>query len=304
MVVERPAADLSDLPDCPAWLEVVDPTPEDLTLVAEELALHPLAVEDAINGGQRPKVDEYAGHLFIVFFALEMPEPDVVRDQEISIFLVRNAIVTVRRGDFKARAAVEARFRDGRITSADELLYALLDRIVDEYFPIIDQFGERLELLERFIVDDPSGRGLQDSLSELFHLKSDLLRVRRHIAPAREVLAALSRGGGGFIASARIPYFQDVYDHIVRVTDEIDTFRDLASNVIDAHLAAASNRLNEVMKLLTSISTVLLVMTLITGFFGQNFTQLPFSSDVVFGFMIAALIASGLALTVYFRRRG
>src|SRR6185295_3890158 len=116
--------------------------------------------------------------------------------------------------------------------------------------------------------------------------KADLLRVRKHIAPARDALAVLARADSAMLGKEYVPYFQDVYDHIVRVTDEIDTFRDLSSNVIDAHLAAASNRLNEVMKVLTSVATVLLVLSVVTSFFGMNFIQVPYDSNVVFGAML------------------
>lgn len=300
---QRPVEDLSELRDRPAWLDIEAPTATDLNLAAVELGLHPLAVEDALQGGQRPKVDEYASHLFLAFFALEAADPDEVRDRELAFFVLPNALVTVHREPVAALAEVERLWRDGRLATIGMLLHGILDRVVDGYFPIVDQFGDRVELLERLIVDDPSGRGLQTSLSELFRLKSDLLRVRRLIAPAREVLAVLARGDLDAVPRDRA-YFQDVYDHVVRVTDEIDTFRDLSSNVIDAHLAAASNRLNEVMKVLTSVATVLLVLSVVTSFFGMNFEQLPYGSGTMFAATLVVLLVSAFALSLYFRRRG
>jgi len=303
-IEERPPQDLSELRDRTCWLDVADPEDTDLDLIAAELGLHPLALEDVRHRHQRPKIDEFDNNYFIVFYALEETQPDVVIDQEVSIFLLSNAVVTVYKGVCAARTAVEKRFRQGLLTTPGLLLHALLDTMVDGYFPIVDHFGDRLDLLESLIVDQ-GGHALPASLSELFQLKRDLLRIRQRIAPEREVLAVLVRGD---IRELREPgrraYFQDVYDHIVRVTDEIDTFRELTSNVIEAHLAAASNRLNEVMKVLTSVATILLVMTLITGFFGMNFEIIPYQSRDLFWWSMGALLVAGAITTFYFRRRG
>jgi magnesium transporter len=303
-VEEREPRELSDLRDSCAWLDISDPKPLDLDLIAEELHLHPLAIEDTIHRHQRSKIDEYPDHYFIVFYALEESDPDVVRDIEVSIFLAQNVVVTVHEGGFRALAAVEKRYREGKLASPGLLLHALLDTIVDGYFEVVDGFGERVELLESLILDE-SPRGYQTSLSELFELKRDLLRIRQRIAPEREVLNVLVRGD---ITELREPggraYFQDVYDHIVRVTDEIDTFRELTSNVIDAHLAAASNRLNEILKALTGVATILLVVTLVTSFFGMNFAAIPFGSTEVFWLAMAVMAAATGLLAFYFKRRG
>lgn len=301
---ERPPAELSELRDRPCWLDLVAPSEQDLALVAEELTLHPLAVEDALQTHERPKIESYEGHYFIVFYALEEPTPDVVERHQVSIFVLPNAIVTVHQKEFSARRAVEKRFKDGRLTTTGLLLHALLDTMVDQYFQIVDGFGDRVELLESFIIDESDG-AYQASLRELFLLKRDLVQIRRIVAPEREVLSTLVRGDILELReTGRRAYYQDVYDHIVRVTDEIDTFRDLTSNVIDAHLAAASNRLNEVVKVLTSAATVLLVLSVITSFFGMNFEALPFESDALFWAAMAGMVILGSGTVVYFRRKG
>ena len=304
-VAERPPSELSELRDRPAWLDISDPQDADLALVADELGLHPLAIEDARERHERPKIDQYEGHYFLVFYAIEAPSPGALTLHELSIFVLENAIVTVHDGDCAARQAVEKRWREGRLTSIGMLLHALLDTMVDGYFAVVDEYGERVDLLESMIVDDRSGDGLRTSLSELFRVKRDLLQLRRLVAPEREVLQVLSRGDLAIYPRSEAVYFQDVYDHVVRVTDEIDTFRDLTSNVVDANLAAASNRLNEVMKVLTSVATILLVMTVVTSFFGQNFvTFIPFDSPLAFwGSIVVTLGAVGV-LFVYFRRKG
>jgi magnesium transporter len=301
---ERAPEDLSELRDRPCWLDISEPNSADLELAARELGLHPLAVEDAQQRHERPKIDQYDDHYFIVFYALEEPSPNVVREIEISIFMKHNAIVTVHEGEFTARATVERRFREGKLQTTGLLLHALLDTLVDQYFTVIDSLGERVELLEQMVV----GGDAQDydtSIRELFVLKRDLLSVRRRIAPEREVLAALVRGDIQELReTGRRAYFQDVYDHINRVTDEIDTFRELTSNVIDAHLASVSNRLNEVLKVLTSVATVLLVLTLVTGFFGQNWEAIPYGSNELFWASVAFMVVLAAGTALYFRRKG
>ena len=304
-MVEHQPSELSELRDRPAWLDISDPGDADLALVADELGLHPLAVEDAQHRDQRPKIDQYEGHYFLVFYAIEGSGPGSLDLRELSIFVMQNALVTVHQGDCAARQAVEKRWREGRITTVGMLVHALLDAMVDGYFDVIDTYGERIDELELAVVDDRTGARLRTSLNDLFALKRDLLRLRKLVAPERDVLQVLSRGDLGFFPRQEVVYFQDVYDHVVRVTDEIDTFRDLASNVVDANLAAVSNRLNEVMKVLTSVATILLVLTVVTSFFGQNFvTIIPYESPTLFWGSIAFTVAACLTLAVYFRRKG
>ena len=301
---ERPPEDLSELRDRPCWLDISDPQSKDFELAAKELNLHPLAVEDAQQRHERPKIDQYEDHYFIVFDALQETTPGVVREIEISIFMLQNAIVTVHEGEFTARAAVEKRFREGKLHTTGLLLHALLDTMVDQYFPIIDSLGDRVELLETMVVGGET-HDYDTSIRELFELKRDLLRIRHLIAPERDVLAVLVRGDIRELREiGRRVYFQDVYDHITRVIDEIDTFRELTSNVIDAHLASVSNRLNEVVKVLTSIATVLLVLTVVTGFFGQNWKFIPYDSEPLFVASLIFMVAVAAGTALYFRRKG
>jgi magnesium transporter len=176
--------------------------------------------------------------------------------------------------------------------------------MVDQYFPIIDSLGDRVELLETMVVGGEA-HDYDTSIRELFELKRDLLRIRHLIAPERDVLAVLVRGDIRELREiGRRVYFQDVYDHITRVIDEIDTFRELTSNVIDAHLASVSNRLNEVVKVLTSVATVLLVLTVVTGFFGQNWKFIPYESEPLFVASLIFMVAVAVGTALYFRRKG
>jgi len=302
--VEKPPEEMSEHRDRPCWLDIADPKSADLELAAKELGLHPLAVEDAQQRHERPKIDSYDDHYFLVFYAIDEPSPGVVREHEVSIFMKQNAIVTVHEGEFRARQAVEKRFREGKLQTTGLLLHALLDTMVDQYFEVIDALGDRVELLEQMVVGGEA-RDYDTSIKELFELKRDLLRIRHLIAPEREVLAVLVRGDIRELREAgRRAYFQDVYDHITRVTDEIDSFRELTSNVIDAHLASVSNRLNDVMKVLTSIATVLLILTLVTGFFGQNWTFIPYDNVDFFLLSMIVMIGAAAGAAYYFRRKG
>ncbi len=304
-VADRPPDQIAQLRDEHAcWLDISDPKGEEMRQVAADLNLHPLAVEDAEHQHQRPKIDEYDDHYFMVVYALEEPSPDVIRHRELGIFMKHNAIVTVHEGSFAALNVVERRFREGKLATTGLLLHAILDTIVDSYFDILDGLGDRVELLEAMVIDgDP--KNSQTSIRELFKLKRDLLAIRKVIAPEREVAASLVRGDIRELReTGRRAYFQDLYDHIVRVTDEVDTFRDLVSNVVDAHLAAQSNRLNEVMKILTSTATVLLILGVVTGFFGQNWTFIPYDDPLLFVLIMVGMIAATLGTAVYFKRRG
>ena len=304
-VSDHPPDQLSELRgEFPCWLDISDPKSEELQLAASELNLHPLAVEDATHRHQRPKIDQYDDHYFIVVYALEEPSPDVIRQRELSIFVKHNALVTVHEGTLDILGVVERRFRDGKLPTIGLLLHALLDTIVDSYFEVLDGLGDRVELIEAMVIE-ADARDTQTSIRELFRLKRDLLAIRKVIAPERDVAASLVRGD---IEELREPgrraYYQDLYDHIIRVTDEVDTFRDLVSNVVDAHLAAQSNRLNEVMKVLTSVATVLLILAAVTGFFGQNWSFINYDDPLLFGGSMVFMIAAAIGTAVYFRRRG
>jgi magnesium transporter len=304
-VAEHPPDQLSEMRgEFPCWLDIADPAAEELALAAAELGLHPLAVEDARNQHQRPKIDEYDDHYFIVVYGLEEPSPDVIRQRELSIFVKRNAIVTVHEGSIAALGIVEKRFREGKLATTGLLLHAILDTIVDGYFEILDGLADRVELIESMVIEGDH-RDTNTSIRELFRLKRDLLAIRKVVAPEREVAASLVRGD---IRELREPgrraYFQDLYDHVMRVTDEIDTFRELVSNVVDAHLAAASNRLNEVMKVLTAVATVLLVLNVVTGFFGQNWEFIPYHSQGLFAISLIVMVGGSVAAAMYFRRKG
>jgi magnesium transporter len=269
--------EISDLVADPAallWVDVVNPSVEEFDLVAREFGFHPLAVEDAMRRHQRPKIDEYDGYLFMIFYALDLCDGHPC-GQEIAFFIGKNYVMTVHDSDLPALSATRERWQanvanDGQ-RSVGFLVYVILDAIVDDYFPVIDAVAERIDALE----DEIFSGNEAATQEEIFRLKRNLLDVRRIVAPERDVMNRLVRRDAPVFDPSVIVYFQDVYDHILRVTDAVDTYRDVLSSALDANLSMTSYRLNEVVKRLTSSSIILMSVTLIAGIYGMNFVYMP-----------------------------
>lgn len=312
-------------PDTLVWLDLEAPDEGEVLLLGEEFGFHPLAIEDAVRHHERPKVDAYPGYYLFIFYAadynggprndaaepprfergrgaIEQPEPQIdVRG--LSIFVGKNFIVTVHRRPVKQVAATMARWRSpgsplGHKVGA--ILHALLDTIVDDYFVVMDQIVDWVEDLE----DTIFSRFREGAIQEIFALKKDLLMMRRVVAPEREVINVLLRREVPIFQGDELAYMQDVYDHIVRVTDSIDTYRDLLSSALDSYLSLQSNQLNQLVKLLTLSSIILMACSLIAGIYGMNFAHMPelawrFGYPFALGLMLT--VAVGLAL--FFRSR-
>jgi magnesium transporter len=314
--------EISDLLASPGhylWLDLTAPSRDELRLIAEEFSLHPLAVEDAAEHSQRPKIEQYDGFYLMVIFAITRdagPEADDfagtrVRLHEIDLFIGERYLITVHQEPFPLFEALADRWRQNRRV-LDEgigvLVYTLLDAVVDAYFPILDGIVDRIEALEEalFAGSEPR-RGATETVDvrELFRVKKDLLQMRRVVAPERDSLLVLTRQEAHLFDRRIALYFQDVYDHVLRLTDTIDTYQDLLTNALDSYLAIVSNNLNQVMKTLTALTVILMVPTLIAGIYGMNFEQMPelrwtYGYPLALGMM--GLTAAGLFL--YFRRKG
>jgi magnesium transporter len=269
----------------------------------EQFGIDPAALDDAAKGHQRPKVDVYEDFLFIVFYELDVLDGRP-QTREVNLFVGENYLVTVH-DDFMlptiAKTAKRWRedvaWRGTRNTGA--LVYALLDAIVESYFPIIEELVDTIDDLEDRIFD----QGDQGAQKEIFALKRNLLAIRRLLAPERDVLNMLVRPDSQVFGEEMIVYFHDVSDHILRVTEAIDTYRELLSSALDAFLSVSSNRLNQVVKTLTSSSIILMSVTLIAGIYGMNFAHMP-ELDWRLGYPLAlglmGVVAGGLLVT--FRR--
>lgn len=282
------------------WLDIQDPTPGDLELLRHEFGFHELALEDVAHAHQRAKVDQYEGYYFVVFYAVRPGEV-----HELQLFIGENYLVTVHRGEVQEISQTAERWRrnaDRMERGVGALVYSLLDAIVDGYFPVVDDVAERVEMVEEAIFDP--GR-VQNCLADVFALKKELLNLRRTLTPERDVLNILVRRDAPILGEGTVVYFQDVYDHTVRVLDSIDLYRDQLSGSLDAYLTVVSNRLNFVMKRMTALATILMTMALIAGIYGMNFQLTP-SNDWEYGFWYAvgSMVLIGVGLAGWFRRIG
>jgi magnesium transporter len=304
MEVEHPEtiSEIVGRDGCLVWVDLLDPTDADLKLVEEEFHLHPLAIEDARKHEQRPKLEQYPTHAFVVAYDCRLAEVD--------LFVGPDWLVSVREENEEGHAwavdGARARFERTRPEHATVgfLLYVLLDELVDGYFVRADDLEDRLEGLEdRIFADDwDTEVGLQE---DMFTIRRDLVEFRRRVVPLREVVNSLLRGELDWLDKAAVVHLQDVYDHVLRSIDVIDSHRELLGNAVEAHLAVVSNNMNLVMKKMTSWGALLLGATLIAGIYGMNFEHMP-----ELGWSMGYPFALGLmaVITVFgyrrFKRRG
>jgi magnesium transporter len=255
----------------PFWLDLEGPSHEDFALLREVFGFHPLAVEQSEKFGQRPKVDDYEDFVFLVVYGWSTDADGLV---EVHCFYSERYLVTVHRDPSPTLDGLAAKLeRDvGRLPGAPLLLYEVVDRLVDDLFPALEGLDESLDLLEERVFESPQAVQLE----EIFARKRQLVRLRRVVGPQRDLLARLVSGGVELPGMTRESerYFRDVYDHLIRLTEEIDGDRERANSAIDAYLSTASNRLNVTTKQLTVIATIFLPLSFLTGFFGQNFDWL------------------------------
>lgn len=298
---------LAGQPDNLLWIDVHDPTPAEIERIGDLFDLHPLALEDAARFGQRPKLVQYDTFIEIVFFALSWPAGMSPQTHEIHFFAGANYLITIHRDDLVVIPEVARRWcqhpHTHRIKQAKHrvglLLYGLLDAIVDDYFPLIDDLADRIDTLEEAIFDARD----MTAQAQIFALKKDLLAVRRVVAPERDVMNVLVRRDTPLFSNREIVYFQDVYDHVLRVTDAIDVYRDLLSSALDASMSITSNRLNQVMKTLTASSIILMSITVVAGIYGMNFANIPeLQWDLGYQWALGLMFAIGGGLFLIFRR--
>lgn len=281
------------------WLDALNPSAAELHELARLYSFHPLAIEDVQKRLQRPKVEEYPTHLFVVLYSIELPaEGDRPVLHELAVFLGTQVVVTVHRQPLDELEVAAQRwgehFQGGTRADPAMLMYTIADTIVDGYFPAMDAIGDRIEDLEALIFSSDG----TETIEQVFRLKRVLLEMRRLIAPTRDVFNAFTRREMPLLGDVSVTYFQDVYDHVIRVTDTIDSYRDILSTIIDVHLTVVSNDLNQSVRTLTVASIILMTLALIAGIYGMNFTNMP-ELGWRYGYFIAlalmATIAVGLA---------
>jgi magnesium transporter len=259
-------------PSAVVWVDLCARDLEDLQLVADELGLHKLAVEDATKGRQRPKFDRYAGHDFLSAYSVHLDvETGELVTGEIAAFITTSALVTVRRDEAFSIDGLLARWdEEADLTKfgVGALLHGLLDLVVDGHFEAVESLDDQIELLEDLLFDDrPNDRGVQ---RRSFELRKSLVQLRRVILPMREVINTLMRRDLPLVPDELMPYYQDVYDHVLRASEWTESLRDLVNTILETNLTIQGNRLNVITKKVTSWAAIIAVPTAITGFYGQN----------------------------------
>ncbi|MBM3311709.1 MAG: magnesium/cobalt transporter CorA, partial [Candidatus Aminicenantes bacterium] len=267
--------------------------------------LHPLILEDIMTTSQRPKMEDLGSSVYVVLKMLELDGPGaaIVTDQ-LSLVFGKNYVVSFQEKPGDMFDQVRERLRQGkgrlRKMGADYLAYALLDAVVDHYFVVLESLGERVEALEEELVGDPS----QATLHRIHALKREMIFLRKSVWPLREVVAKLERAESELIKESTEIFFRDVYDHTIQVIDNIETFREMLSGMLETYLSSVSNRMNRVMKVLTIIATIFIPLTFLAGVYGMNFEHMPelkwrYGYFLVWGVMIAL----GAGMAIAFKRK-
>lgn len=284
------------------WTDLAQPTEDDLTSLQQTFGFHPLTIEDCRHFNQRAKVEEYDPYIFITMAIPELTTDGGVDADELHAFLGADFLVTVHDDDLPALEQVRQRvtLETGKLKmSPDFLLYLISDALIDQYFPVLDDIEETIGVLEDEIVARPD----RDTLNRIFSLKQQLVYLRKTAAPERELFYSLSGRRFAQINGRTEIYFRDIYDHMVRIYEVIETSRDLLGNALDAYLSVVSNRLNEVMRRLTIIATIFMPLSFIVGFGGMNFTALPFDSPIALFILLSLIVLTPLAMMMWFLRR-
>jgi magnesium transporter len=309
-IADIPVADVSEYvhrPDCFVWVALVEPTQAELDEIAEEFGLHELAVEDARKGHQRPKIEEYGDSLFAVLHPVEIVKlddgTDDLRIGEVSVFVGRNYVLTVRHRTQLGFAAVRARTeREPELLrhGAGFVLYALIDNVVDRYFPVLDQLETRLEASEEQLFASASSRG---KIEELYVIKRQLMTLKHVVAPLMEAVGKLYGGRVPQLCQGTQEYFRDVYDHLARINGTIESIRETLTTAIQVNLALIGISDNEVTKRLAAWGALITVPTLIAGIYGMNFKHMP-ELDWTIGYPLAifSMFAIDALLFLRFRR--
>ena len=303
-----PLADVSDYleqHDTVVWIDVCDPDHHELEAVADELHLHHLAIEDALQDHERPKLDRYQSHLFATAYQVRLdPATGELSLAEVSAFITERALVTVRKSPDFDIAEVVRRWDDSPDLAkfgTAFLLHGLLDYVVDTHFEAVHALDDQLELLEDLLFDE-STRSTQVQRRS-FELRKSLVILRRVVLPMREVVNALMRRDLHVVDEAMGPYFQDVYDHVLRATEWTESLRDLVTTILETYLTIQGNRMNSIMKKVTSWAAIIAVPTAVTGFYGQNVPYPGFSQPIGFWTSTLAIVVLSGLLYLVFRKR-
>ena len=273
--------------------------------IGRHFELHPLILEDIMNTEQRPKIEDFERYIYVVLKMLYYDEKEhETKIEQASLILGENFVISFQEMEGDIFDHIRERIRNGkgriRKMGADYLCYALLDTIVDKYFMILERLGERIEGMEEELVDNPKPELLQ----EIHRLKREMIFLRKSVWPLREVINSLGRGESSLIQESSRIYLKDVYDHTIQVIDTVETFRDMVSGMHDTYLSAISNRMNEIMKVLTIIATIFIPLTFIAGIYGMNFKFMP-ELEWRWAYFVVwfVIVVIAIFMLIYFRRK-
>jgi magnesium transporter len=279
--------------------------PEIIEHVGKNFSLHPLVAEDIASTGQRPKMEDFEDYIFVVLKMFRFDEKEnETKTEQISLVFGRDFVVSFqeREGDVFDPIRERLRNNKGKIRKmgADYLAYALIDAVVDNYFMILEKLGETIEEIEERVVITPTSETLQ-----IIHgLKREMIFLRKSVWPLREVINRLERSESKLIKKSTFVYLRDVYDHTIQVMDAVETFRDMLSGMLDIYLSSVSNRMNEVMKVLTVIATIFIPLTFIAGIYGMNFKFMPeLGQSWGYPAVLILMLTITVVMLIYFRRR-
>jgi len=292
--------------DSVTWINVTGI--HDLRIIEDlgsQLNLHPLLLEDVANTEQRPKMDDYEDYLFIVLKMLYTEKNSRrIQHEQLSLILMPGVVLSLQEFEEDVFDPVRERIRKGkghiRTKGADYLMYALIDTIVDHYFHLFEEIGEQVEILQEEVITDPQPK----TLHQIQNLKREMIFLRKSVWPLREIISALVRGDYSLIHEDVILYLRDVYDHTIQVIDTVETYRDMLSGMLDIYLSSVSNKMNEVMKVLTIIATIFIPLTFLAGIYGMNFKYMP-ELELKWAYPILWIIMISVFgfMLIYFKRK-
>jgi magnesium transporter len=274
--------------------------------MGEPFDLHPLVLEDVVNTGQRPKLEEYEEYFFVILRMLTLAGDSVgVRSEQVGIVFGQGFVLSFqeRAGDVWEPVRERLRGKSGRIRSrgADYLAYALIDAVVDHYFHILETFAEETEELELQVLEDPT----PETMRRIHSLRQEMLVVRRAVWPLRELTNGLTRNESGLVQESTQIFLRDVYDHTVQVIDTAETLRDVISGLMDLYMTSVSNRMNEIMKVLTVMASIFIPLTFLAGIYGMNFQVMPeLRIPWAYPALLGVMVVMGVGMVVFFRRKG
>jgi magnesium transporter len=304
-VVEVPTTDVTEWiakPNTLVWVDIRKTNDDDYLWLARYFDFHPLAMEDVLDRHLRPKMDVFRDHAFLVFYGVKFNESIELMLQEVELFVGANYVVTVHDDPLPALEGAFQRWQTNAVplgTDINTLLYNIMDSVLDVYFPVLDWAAERLDDLETRVLEKYDTTVLR----ELVQLKQGLLRLRKVVGPQRDMVNMLLRGECTFLPTTSETYLHDLYDHTLRIVESVDSYREMATTVMDGLRSAQNNEINEIMRRLTILNLLFLPLAVLTGFFGMNFEGIPFESPILMGMALVAMVALPLGLYMYLQRK-